>query len=229
MRAGCSHRSPRYVTNWPASAPSLTQWSNASVSRSTRLTASSPSCTHGRIRAAPRARIPASGWLMIGLPSSVPNAPWLFAVKVPPARSAGAADPDRHRAISVVAASARQLGSPRRQRRSASSSRARQARGSSVTSDRSASPNNPYASCATAHEAAGSLTPSRRHSRWRPKSSHVSCLQPRSPPNCCDRRPSRRAGIDRDAAHYSLEGAGERRRVKVRWVTPFGEATDSMS
>jgi hypothetical protein len=79
----------------------------------------------------------------------VPNAPWLFAVKVPPARSAGAADPDRHRAISVVAASARRLGSPRRQRRSASSSRARQARGSSVTSDRSASPNNPYASCAT--------------------------------------------------------------------------------
>ena len=64
----------------------------------------SPSCSHGRRCAAPRARMAASPGLRMGTPASTPKTPTLVRVIVPPRRSAAVQRADRARSVRSASA-----------------------------------------------------------------------------------------------------------------------------
>ena len=81
------------------------RWSNETASWVTHLGTISSSTTHGILRTAPNATMPASPGLRMGVPVSTPNTPTFVIVIVPPAMSAGEVLPAR--AVSVSSPIAR--------------------------------------------------------------------------------------------------------------------------
>ena len=80
-------RAVKAASQRAARAPSMARWSTESVQRMTVATARAPSTTTGCCRAAPTARMPDCGGLMIAENSSVPYMPRLETEKVPPSSS----------------------------------------------------------------------------------------------------------------------------------------------
>ena len=72
-----------------------------------------PLCIHGCWRIAPKARMPASPGLRIGVPVSMPKTPTLVMVMVPSLMSAGLVRPARAVAVSSEMASASRSRSSR--------------------------------------------------------------------------------------------------------------------
>jgi Amidohydrolase family len=86
-RSGCSIRSVNAASHRAARAPSIARWSTDSVQRITVATRTSPSTATGCCFAAPTARMPDCGGLMIAENSCVPYMPRFDTEKTPPSIS----------------------------------------------------------------------------------------------------------------------------------------------